>query len=51
MLVTVQYCLLKQVTEGMIDRKIGVTGRRGRSKQLPDSLKKKEDTGNSKRKH
>jgi hypothetical protein len=51
LLVTVQHCLLKQVIEEKIDRRTGVTGRCGRSKQLLDDLEKKEDTGNWKRKH
>jgi hypothetical protein len=36
-------CLLKHVTEGMIERKIEVMGRRGRRrKKLLDDLRKKE---------
>jgi len=43
-------CLLNHVTEGKIEGRIEVTGRRGiRRKQL--TLRKSEDTGNCKRKH
>jgi len=40
-------CLLKHVIEGRIERRIEVTGRRGRRrKQLMDDFKEKEDAGN-----
>jgi hypothetical protein len=45
-------CFLKQVIEGKVERRIAVTGRRGRRrKQLLDDLKEGEDTGNLKRNH
>jgi hypothetical protein len=34
-------CLLRHVTEGMVDGRIEVTGRRGRRKELLDVLKEK----------
>jgi hypothetical protein len=37
-------CLLKHVTEGKIEGRIEVTGRRW--KQLLDDLREREDTGN-----
>jgi hypothetical protein len=40
-------CLLKQVIEGKLERRIEMTGRRGRRcKQLLDGLRKRKDTGN-----
>ena len=45
-------CLLKHITEGKIEESIEVAGgRRIRCKQILDNLRKREDTGNSKRKH
>jgi hypothetical protein len=44
-------CLLKHVTEEKIEGKFDVTGRRGRRRKLLlDDLRKREDTGNRKRK-
>jgi hypothetical protein len=40
-------CLPKHVTEGKLEGRIGMTGRRGRRcKQLLKTLRKREDTGN-----
>jgi hypothetical protein len=40
-------CILRHVTEGKVEGRIEITGRRGRMrKQLLDDLIKREDTGN-----
>jgi hypothetical protein len=40
-------CLLKQVIEGKVEGRIEMMGRRGRRrKQLLETLRKREDTGN-----
>jgi hypothetical protein len=45
-------CLLKHIIEGKLEGRIEMTGRRGRRrKQLGMTLRKREDTGNWKKKH
>jgi uncharacterized protein Veg len=44
--------LLKHVIDGNVEERVEVTARPGRRrKQLLDALRKREDTGNSNRKH
>ena len=46
-----KYCLTKHLTEGKIEGRIEVTGRRGkRRKQVLDDLEEREDTGSRKTK-
>jgi hypothetical protein len=39
-------CLLRYIIRGKIERRIEVTGRQGKKKQLLDDLEEKQDTGN-----